>query len=342
MLLSPSDTALTGRIYTSRGAARCKVPLPGSGRLGPAAVAVAVPVAAAALGGRLLGRRLVLLGGEALVAALVVAAGLRLGAGGVVGRGLGRGRTDGRRRRDGVVGAVGRVALAAAAGRVAAEERLRDERRLGRREVAAELALGHAHVRVPDLRRERGAGHVGAVVEPEHLRAVIGIADPYRGRQPRREAHEPRVGELVRGARLARHGAVDVRRGAGAAGHVLLEDLGRLGGDAVLEGPGPLDLPARGQLLAAVGEGHARDRRRPVAIAAGGDRRVGVGHLERRDAVGEAAERLRRVAVELGADAEVPGGLLDLVGADVERELDVDRVVREQRRLAQRDEIGRA
>src|SRR5215207_2573402 len=112
MLLSPSDTALTGRIYTSRGAARCKVPLPESGRLGPAAVAVAVPVAAAALGGRL----------------------------------LGRGRTDGRRRRDGVVGAVGRVALAAAAGRVAAEERLRDERRLGRREVAAELALGHAHV----------------------------------------------------------------------------------------------------------------------------------------------------------------------------------------------------
>ena len=89
------------------------------------------------------------------------------------------------------------------------------------------------------------AGHVGAVVEPEHLRAVVGIADPHGGRQPRREAHEPRVGELVGGARLAGRRAVDLRRGAGAAGHVLLEDLGRLGGHAVLERLRAPDLPAR-------------------------------------------------------------------------------------------------
>src|SRR5919112_976158 len=74
-----------------------------------------------------------------------------------------------RRRRRVLDTARARVALAAAGG-VPAEERLRAERRLGRREVAAELALRRLHVGVPDLRRERGAGHVGAVIEPQHLR----------------------------------------------------------------------------------------------------------------------------------------------------------------------------
>ena len=84
-------------------------------------------------------------------------------------------------------------------------------------EVAAELALGLVHVGAPDLRRERAAGDVGAVVEPEHLHALLGVADPDRGREARREADEPRVGELVRGAGLAGRRAADRRLGAGAA-----------------------------------------------------------------------------------------------------------------------------
>src|SRR5215218_8551024 len=251
---SPLSAARTGRIYTSRGDQRST----GSARgLRAAGVSVA--------GGRLRGR-LVLLGIEALVGAA------RLGLLGPAGvlrclrrrrgrRRRGRRRRRRRRRRQrrrgrhrGVLdGAAGRVALAAAAG-VAAEEGLCLERMLGRREVPAELALGLAHVRVPDLGRERAAGDVRAVVEAEHLRAVVGIADPDGGRQARREADEPGVGELVGGARLTGGGAADLRLGARAALDVLLEDLGRLGGRAVREGAGAPDLPARGQLLVPVGE----------------------------------------------------------------------------------------
>ena len=63
------------------------------------------------------------------------------------------------------------------------------------------------------------------------------------------------------------------------------------------------------------------------AAAAGGDRRVGARHLQRRDAVRQAAEALGRVGVEVARDAHVVGRLAHLLGPDVEVELLVDGVV---------------
>ena len=113
-----------------------------------------------------------------------------------------------------------------------------------------------------------------------------------------------------------------------------LEDLGRLVGLAVGEDLGALDAPAARQLGLAVRELDLGDRGRPVAVAAGGDRPVRGGHLERRDALLEAAERLGRVALHvLALDAHVDRRVGDVLGPEVERELDEDRVVRPQRGL---------
>ena len=106
----------------------------------------------------------------------------------------------------------------------------------------------------------------------------------------RRVAHEPRVREVVGGARLARGRAADVRGRAGARLDVLLEDLG----DRVRR---PVRYHALALRLAevvrlAVGEHDLPDRLRLAADPAGGERRVGGRHLERRDAVGETAEPL--------------------------------------------------
>src|SRR3954470_24955840 len=145
---------------------------------------------------RPLGRGLVL----ARVEAAVAVPGSRVGprAAGGRRRGGGRGRRGGgRRRRGGDRRGRGRRArgLAHAAGlaadavaRVGPVERLRDERLLGQRERAAERAARLAHVGAPDLRRVGAAVEVRAVVEPVHRRAVVGIADPHRGGQLRREA----------------------------------------------------------------------------------------------------------------------------------------------------------
>ena len=124
---------------------------------------------------RALRSRFVLLGVEALAAVPVAPAAVLLGRLlGLVGLRLGRvdrvGRAVGRL----LVVALTEAELAAAGARVVAEERARGERLLGRRERAAELALGGAHVGAPDLRRERAAVDVAAVVEAVHLRAVVG------------------------------------------------------------------------------------------------------------------------------------------------------------------------
>ena len=93
-------------------------------------------------------------------------------------------------------------------------------------------------------------------------------------------------------------------------------------------------------LDAAVREDDLLDRGRAHAEAAVGDARVRRRHLERGDAVLEAAEGLGRVALERRRDAHHARGLLDLVRADVERELEVDGVVGLQRRAAQRQRAG--
>src|SRR5215210_6482090 len=258
----------------------------------------------------------------------------------VVRRRRGR-RGRGRRAGGAELGLAGRARgvarPAAAAARVLAEEGRGVERRLRRLEVAAEAALDALHVVAPDLGGERAARHGGAVVLRLHLDLGVGVADPHGGGQARREADEPCVVELVGRAGLAGRRAADLRPGARALLDVLLEDPRRLGGHAVLEDLRALDAVAPRQLRLAVGERDLGDRGRAVAVAAGGDRRVGVGHLERGDAERQAAERLRRIAVELRPDAHVVGRLLDLGGPEVERELHVDRVVRLERRALEAD-----
>src|SRR3954447_5788742 len=121
----------------------------------------------------------------------------------------------------------------AARARVVPEERRGDERLLGLRELAAELALDALHVLAPDLGRERAARHRAALEQRAHLDLGVGVADPHGAREARCEADEPGVGELVRGPGLAGRRAADLRAGAGALLDVFLEDLGRLVGDAV-------------------------------------------------------------------------------------------------------------
>src|SRR4051812_45981198 len=208
---------------------------------------------------------------------------------------------------------------------VLALERLALERLLGLGEVAAAL-LGDLHVLLPDRGRVRAARDADRRRRRVHRHALAGEADPDRRRQVRREADEPRVGVVVRRAGLPAGGAADLRSDAGAALHVLLKDLRRLVRDAVAERPGPRGLAPVAH--AAVGERDAGDRLGAVAPAAGGDGRVRVGHLERRDAVLQAAEDLARVGVELALDAHLARGLLDLVRPDVEGELLEDGVVR--------------
>src|SRR3954451_17754015 len=227
----------------------------------------------------------------------------------------------------------------AARARVVPEERRGDERLRGLRELSAEPALDALHVLAPDLGRERAARHRAALEQRAHLDLGVGVADPHGAREAGCEADEPGVGELVRGAGLAGRRAADLRAGAGALLDVLLEDLGRLVGDAVRERLDAFHAEARRQLAplldVAVGEDDLADRGRAHAVAAVGDRPVRACHLERGDAQRQAAERLRRIAVEVRPDPHHHGGLLDLVGPEVEGELLVDRVVGLQRRPGQ-------
>src|SRR3954470_22388745 len=233
-----------------------------------------------------------------------------------------------------VVEAGAVVEAAAAAARVLAEERPRHERMLGLREAAAEPAAGDLHVLAPQLGRDRAAG------DARHRLARLRVPEPDGGRQVRREADEPCVGEVVGRAGLAAGGTADLRRvgEAGARLDVLLEDLRPLVRHAV----GERTVLARAAEVVdvAVGERDLADRDRPVAPAAGGDRRVRVRHLERRDAERQAAEALRRVGVQARLDAHVVGGLAHGPRADVGVELGVDAVVGLQRRLDEVDAPG--
>src|SRR5690349_9591149 len=99
------------------------------------------------------------------------------------------------------VGAVSTlvVAVRAAAPAVLAEERCPADRALRLWEVAAEVSLGDRHELVPDLGRERPAGHRDAV-HAAHLLERVGVADPDRGGEVRRVSVEPGVVEVVGGA----------------------------------------------------------------------------------------------------------------------------------------------
>ena len=209
--------------------------------------------------------------------------------------------------------------------------------RVGLREVAAVLADDLLHVVAPDLRRVRAAVDVApAEVHAVHrdLRRAR-EADPHRGRQylgvkPTNQASMflSVVPVLPPGRAADLSACVPV-----PPGDVGLEDLGRLVGHAVLERLGAVDAPALRQLDLLAVALDLLDHARAVAVAAVGDRRVGVGHLQRRDAVRRGRRATRRsTPMQLGLDAHHPRRLLDLVRAEVGRELRVDRVVGGERR----------
>src|SRR3954449_4512024 len=148
------------------------------------------------------------------------------------------------------------------------------------------VTLGGLHVGAPDRARRR------ATETGEAARARM--TGPHRGRVERRVADEPGVRYAVGSAGLAGLRAAADRgvAGAGALGDHALEDARDLIGLAGCEHPvacgvgRPVDM--------AVMEYDLRDRGWAVADAAVGERGVGAGHLERRDALAEPADRGRR------------------------------------------------
>ena len=87
----------------------------------------------------------------------------------------------------------------------------------------------------------------------------------------------------------------------------------------------------------AAGEDDAADRDRLVADPAGGEGRVCVCHLERRDPDPQPADPLRRDPVEGAGDPHRVGRFGDRFGPDVEVELGEDRVVGGDRGLLEVD-----
>jgi hypothetical protein len=126
---------------------------------------------------------------------------------------------------------------------------------------------------------------------------------------------------------------------AGAVLDVLLEDLRHHRGDTVRDHALSLrPRPARARIDGAVGENDLADRGRLRAHAAGGDRRVAGGHVERRDR--DRAEThgrdVRAANVEGGLHAQPLGHGRDLRRRHVEGQLGVDGVVRAESRTLDR------
>ena len=166
-----------------------------------------------------------------------------------------------------------------------------------------------------------------------HRDLAARVADPDGGAEPRRVAAEPGVGMLLRRPGLAGGGLAVVGADAGAVLDVLLEDLRHRVGDAVRDHALALRLaPARALVLAGR-EDHLADRHRLGVDPARGERRVGGGHVERRDVHRAEADRGDEGAVdgERRADAELRRHLRDCLGRHVERQLGEDRVVRTER-----------
>ena len=139
---------------------------------------------------------------------------------------------------------------------------------------------------------------------------------------------------------LAAVGQLDRRARGRAAQHVLVQDVGLLGGHPVGEhlhtvglAPIVVDVPIR--------EHHLCDRDGRVAIAAVGQGRVHVGHFQWAHAHSETAERLGRVAVQVLAHAQLVGHLRDRFLAQVGRQLRIHGVVGGERRLHQIDRLVR-
>ena len=188
---------------------------------------------------------------------------------------------------------------------------------------------------VVELAEDRHA--VGRSLHSVHGYLGLGVAHPDGCRQLRVEAAEPSIDRAAGGAGLAggdpRVVAPYPRTRAGV--RVLLEDLVDHIRHACGEHAVALDLRL---LDAVVGEDDFLDRLRPVMDAAAGERRVGVGHLERVDL--HASQHDRGNGVERTRDAHAMRHVDDLGGAQVEGELCVHGVVGSEGRLHQVDAPG--
>ena len=155
---------------------------------------------------------------------------------------------------------------------------------------------------------DRRAGELG-----EHRLELVGVADPDRDGPALGEADEPRVAAVLGRAGLARGELARAERGAAAG--ALRDDRGHdpdgLVGDAALEDRACAASCSLERLAArALDLCDARPGRRRSAPSVPPTRRpplderlVGVGHVQRRDALLEAAERHRVVRRDRRADA---------------------------------------
>ena len=208
-------------------------------------------------------------------------------------------------------------------GAAPARGRLERGRRL--REVTAVAAVGLLHVGAPD--RSSGRAAVAREVTRERM------ADPDGRREPRRVADEPGVGLALGGSGLAGGRAAEVGvSGTRALGDDALQDVGDLVRDAVRDRAGRCARVRDVRL--AVREDDPPDRGRGMVDAAVGERRVGVGLLERCDSDPKAADSLGGDAVERRGDPELLGHLFDVLRADVQVELGKDDVDGVDGRLA--------
>ncbi len=154
--------------------------------------------------------------------------------------------------------------------------------------------------------RQAVAGSVGPETAAPCTSSIgispLRIAHPDRGLERGRVAAEPCVGVVVGRPRLAGVGASrDVRADARPVEHVLLEHVRDRRRDPVRDDPRPLRLsPAAADLAA--GEDDPPDRDRLGVHAAGRQRRVDGGHVERGHRAGAESERRRRLQLRLHAE----------------------------------------
>src|SRR3712207_5345840 len=162
---------------------------------------------------------------------------------------------------------------------------------VGSREAERWLSLGSPrHIGRPEVHGQGLAVRLFEAVDPDHGAPTLRVADPYGCTQARRVADVPGVGEVVGGAGLAGGGSPDllveiVEHARRPVLHHAAENLVKGGGLV----PGHHALPSEPVVvevlaLAVAHPLYALDGIRVAADAAGGEGRVGGGHLQGTDA----------------------------------------------------------